>query len=84
MIIDRSIAIPSLDYEVSFLRLMEKVTNGCTVEINETGTNVVYRPGVIVGGEEIIHDCGLARGFLFFSFFLSIVMMEMEMLMVDG
>jgi hypothetical protein len=25
------------DYEVSFLRLLEKLTNGCVVEINETG-----------------------------------------------
>ena len=26
------------DFEASLLRLIEKVTNGCTVEINETGT----------------------------------------------
>eukprot|EP00983_Pelagomonas_calceolata_P015051 478587-Pelagomonas_calceolata.AAC.1 len=25
------------DFEASFLRLMEKLTNGCVVEINETG-----------------------------------------------
>lgn len=25
------------DYEASFLRLLEKVTNGCAVEINQTG-----------------------------------------------
>ena len=25
------------DYEASFLRLMEKLSNGCVVEINETG-----------------------------------------------
>lgn len=25
------------DYEASFLRLLEKITNGCSVEINETG-----------------------------------------------
>jgi RNA 3'-terminal phosphate cyclase len=25
------------DYEASFLRLIEKITNGCIVEINETG-----------------------------------------------
>eukprot|EP01102_Stenamoeba_stenopodia_P005068 TRINITY_DN15572_c0_g1_i1.p1 TRINITY_DN15572_c0_g1~~TRINITY_DN15572_c0_g1_i1.p1 ORF type:complete len:388 (-),score=79.54 TRINITY_DN15572_c0_g1_i1:17-1084(-) len=54
------------DYEVSFLRLMEKITNGCTIEINETGTQVVYKPGVIVGGEDIVHDCGLVRGIGYF------------------
>lgn len=25
------------DFEASFLRLLEKLTNGCVVEINETG-----------------------------------------------
>ena len=25
------------DFEASFLRLLEKITNGCKVEINETG-----------------------------------------------
>ena len=36
------------DYEASFLRLMEKLSNGCVVEINETGmfvsihTNCVF------------------------------------------
>lgn len=25
------------DFEASFLRLLEKITNGCVVEINETG-----------------------------------------------
>ena len=25
------------DYEASLLRLLEKITNGCIVEINETG-----------------------------------------------
>ena len=28
------------DFEASFLRLLEKVTNGCKVEINETGRRV--------------------------------------------
>lgn len=45
------------DYEASFLRLLEKVTNGSNIEINYSGTSIVYRPGVIVGGK-IEHDCG--------------------------
>ncbi|KAJ9071638.1 hypothetical protein DSO57_1035079 [Entomophthora muscae] len=45
------------EYEASFLRLIEKLTNGSTIEINYTGTSIVYRPGVIVGGK-IEHDCG--------------------------
>lgn len=30
------------DYEASFLRLLEKISNGCIVEINETGTMVFF------------------------------------------
>lgn len=44
------------EHEISFLRLLEKVTNGCTIEINETGTSVYYKPGIIVGGV-VSHDC---------------------------
>ncbi|CAG8725242.1 11092_t:CDS:2, partial [Acaulospora morrowiae] len=43
------------DFEVSFLRLLEKVTNGAVIEINYTGTSVLYKPGVITGGE-LHHD----------------------------
>jgi len=48
------------DYEVNFLRLLEKVTNGTTIEVSYTGTAVVFKPGVIVGGR-ITHDCALSR-----------------------
>lgn len=46
--------------EISLLKLIEKVTNGSTVEIDETGTEVTYKPGLLIGGE-IDHDCGLDR-----------------------
>ncbi|KAI9778584.1 MAG: hypothetical protein M1839_007977 [Geoglossum umbratile] len=36
-------------HEVSFLRLLEAVTNGSTIEISYTGTTLLYRPGLIVG-----------------------------------
>lgn len=39
------------DYEVSFLRLLENLTNGSNIEISYTGTTVVYRPGLLFGGE---------------------------------
>ncbi|CAG8460873.1 10022_t:CDS:2 [Ambispora gerdemannii] len=48
------------DFEASFLRLLEKVTNGSVIEISYTGTSVLYKPGVIIGGK-ISHDCGTAR-----------------------
>ncbi|QLQ82187.1 hypothetical protein HG537_0G04420 [Torulaspora globosa] len=44
------------DHEVSFLRLLESVTNGSSIEISYTGTTVIYRPGIIVGGS-ITHNC---------------------------
>lgn len=45
------------DHEVSFLRLLESVTNGSHIEISYTGTTVVYRPGIIIGGQ-VTHTCG--------------------------
>ncbi|RKP12427.1 RNA-3'-phosphate cyclase [Piptocephalis cylindrospora] len=45
------------DFEANLLRLLERVTNGSIVEIGETGTSILYRPGVIVGGK-FRHDCG--------------------------
>lgn len=44
------------DYEVSFLRLMEAVTNGSVIEISYTGTTLIYKPGIIVGGS-YTHNC---------------------------
>lgn len=48
------------DYEVSFLRLIESVTNGSHIEISYTGSTVIYRPGIIIGGE-ITHNCPLSK-----------------------
>jgi len=44
---------------------METITNGCVIEINETGTRVSYKPGVIMGGEHT-HECGLQRSIGYF------------------
>ncbi|KAI8614943.1 18S rRNA biogenesis protein [Chytriomyces sp. MP71] len=53
------------DYEVSFLRLLEKCTNGSTLEISYTGTSLLYKPGVIMGGR-IVHDCPDSRAIGYF------------------
>ena len=37
-------------HEISFLRLLDSVTNGSQIEISYTGTIVVYKPGLITGG----------------------------------
>ena len=39
------------DFEASFLRLLEKLTNGCVVEINETGEELP--------AEHAAHSCRL-------------------------
>ncbi|XP_031842240.1 RNA terminal phosphate cyclase 1 [Nomia melanderi] len=49
------------EYEVSFIRLLDKITNGSKIELNETGTNLYYNPGLLYGGD-IEHDCSLQRG----------------------
>eukprot|EP01104_Vermistella_antarctica_P011383 TRINITY_DN3170_c0_g1_i4.p1 TRINITY_DN3170_c0_g1~~TRINITY_DN3170_c0_g1_i4.p1 ORF type:complete len:360 (+),score=70.84 TRINITY_DN3170_c0_g1_i4:1460-2539(+) len=54
------------DYEVSFLRMIEKITNGTFVEINETGTKLRFKPGFIVGGRNITHSCPLSRSVGYF------------------
>ena len=62
--------------EISFLRLLDAVTNGSSFEISYTGTAILYRPGLITGsapgtganGGVITHhveaDC--ARGVSYF------------------
>ncbi|XP_037290876.2 RNA terminal phosphate cyclase 1 [Rhipicephalus microplus] len=47
-------------FEVDLLKLLEKVTNGTGVEINETGTCVRYRPGLLYGGK-LEHHCSTER-----------------------
>ncbi|KAI0504465.1 hypothetical protein KFK09_015417 [Dendrobium nobile] len=53
-------------YEVSLLRLLEKISDDCTVEINDTGTKLRYKPGVLIGGKNLVHDCGLSRSVGYF------------------
>lgn len=48
------------DYEVSFLRLIERITNGTLVEINYTGTEIYVKPGMIMGGSHT-HQCPDSR-----------------------
>lgn len=48
-------------YEISLIRLLDKVSNGSHIEINPTGTSVYYRPGLLTGGY-IQHSCNEERG----------------------
>jgi RNA 3'-terminal phosphate cyclase-like protein len=42
------------------LRLLEKITNGTTIEISYTGTTVLVHPGLLPGGS-YTHTCPLTR-----------------------
>lgn len=37
------------DYEVSFLRLIDRLTNGTECRINDTGTALKFKPGLLIG-----------------------------------
>lgn len=49
------------EFEVSLLKLIDKVTNGTISELNETGTSLFFQPGLLHGGA-IEHDCSVQRG----------------------
>ncbi|XP_044724847.1 RNA 3'-terminal phosphate cyclase domain-containing protein [Hirsutella rhossiliensis] len=64
-------------HEVSFLRLLEAVTNGSSMQISYTGTTITYHPGLISGtiagqgateGDVILHNIPdtCARGVTYF------------------
>lgn len=54
-----------VEYEASFLRLIDMVTNGSAIEINETGTTLKFKPGFLLGGE-FTFSCALSRGIGYF------------------
>ncbi|SCV67296.1 BQ2448_5942 [Microbotryum intermedium] len=56
-----SLSSPGLrPYEVSFLRLIEKITQGSRVEISYTGTSMLFHPGTLSGGS-FTHQCSMER-----------------------
>lgn len=48
-------------YEVSLIRLFDKISNGSEIDINKSGTTILFKPGILNGGV-IHHDCNLERG----------------------
>lgn len=53
------------DFEITFLRVLEGITNGSVIEISYTGTSVIYKPGLIIGGSHTF-NCPLSRGVGYF------------------
>lgn len=58
---DSSFVRSTADYEISFLRLLDKLTNGSSVEINHSGTALMFKPGLLSVRRKLEHDCGVTR-----------------------
>ncbi|WAR22888.1 RCL1-like protein [Mya arenaria] len=58
------------DFEASFIRLLDKLTNGSNIVVNETGTSLLYQPGLLLGGD-LEHECSEQRSI---GYFLEVLM----------
>ncbi|KAK3924900.1 putative RNA 3'-terminal phosphate cyclase-like protein [Frankliniella fusca] len=58
------------EFEVNLIRLLDKLTNGSTIEVNETGTSLYYQPGLLIGGT-LEHECCKQRGI---GYYLEVLM----------
>lgn len=56
------------DYEISFLKLIEKLTNGSKLFISSTGTSIKFIPGTITNnhGDEFEFECHKTRGLSYY------------------
>lgn len=60
------------NYEINLLQLIEKVTNGCHININKTGTQLIFKPGIITCNDGLLveHKCTHARNI---SYYLEVI-----------
>jgi RNA 3'-terminal phosphate cyclase-like protein len=49
-----------VEHEADFIWLLDKITNGSIIEVNETGTKLYYNPGILEGGS-VEHQCSHER-----------------------
>lgn len=54
------VSVGMREYEINLLRLVEKVTNGTTIEISVTGTSFLLHPGLLPGGS-FTHNCHVGK-----------------------
>jgi RNA 3'-terminal phosphate cyclase-like protein len=59
-----------VECEMNLLRMIELLTNGTTVKVNETGTVLFYQPGMLIGGD-ITHECSKNRSV---SYYLEVLL----------
>ncbi|PXF47819.1 RNA 3'-terminal phosphate cyclase-like protein [Gracilariopsis chorda] len=52
--------------EICFIRLIDKLTSGTIIRINETGTSLFYKPGILVGGDRVVHECHVSRSISYY------------------
>lgn len=57
-----------MNYEISLIKLLQKICNGCEININKTGTKLIFTPGYIDvnDGLPIEHDCDLQRNITYY------------------
>lgn len=53
------------EFEAGFIRLLDTITNGSRIEVNETGTELFFEPGLLVGGT-VEHVCSQQRSIGYF------------------
>ncbi len=54
---------------MNLLRLVDKLTNGMNLVVNDVATRIVFDPGLLLGGV-ITHDCDKERGIGYYLEFL--------------
>ena len=59
------------DFEAGVIWLLEKIMSGAVIEINETGTRIAFRPGILTGGS-IEHNCNLNKSI---GYYLEVLLM---------
>lgn len=52
--------------EISLIRLFDKITSGAVIQINETGTTLNYKPGLLICGDRLIHECHPSRSIAYY------------------
>ncbi|XP_055376043.1 probable RNA 3'-terminal phosphate cyclase-like protein [Condylostylus longicornis] len=57
---DNSIDPGLKEYEISLIRMIDKITNGTKIELDSTGTSLYFSPGLLHGGL-LTHDCCVER-----------------------
>eukprot|EP00871_Galdieria_phlegrea_P003708 jgi/Galph1/4338/GphlegSOOS_G2979.1 len=59
-------------HEISLLRLLDRLTSGTQLEVDQMNKLVNIRPGILIGGR-IIHQCANTRGLSYYLEFLAIL-----------